>query len=49
LTNDNFHEGSTEIHFLAALPLAAKAETMMLLELHSSENPDSVRRCTILT
>ena len=26
-----------------------KAETVMLLELHNPENPDSVRRCTVLT
>jgi primase-polymerase (primpol)-like protein len=32
-----------------SIAFGRKAETVMLLELHNPENPDSVRRCTVLT
>lgn len=32
-----------------SIAFGRKAETVLLMELHNPENPDSVRRCTILT
>lgn len=32
-----------------SIAFGRKAETVMLLELHNPENPDSIRRCTVLT